>query len=59
MIGSYHQLSRKYLASYLQEFEWRFNNRENPYLFGDTLTRLISAEALPYKELTQQTATSR
>jgi transposase-like protein/ribosomal protein L37AE/L43A len=52
MIGSYHQLSRKHLASYLQEFEWRFNNRENPYLFRDTLTRLISAEALPYKELT-------
>lgn len=52
MIGSYHQLSRKHLPAYLQEFEWRFNNRENPYLFRDTLTRLISAEALPYKELT-------
>lgn len=52
MIGSYHQLSRKHLAAYLQEFEWRFNNRENPYLFRDTLTRLISTEALPYKELT-------
>jgi len=52
MIGSYHQLSRKHLPAYLQEFEWRFNNRENPYLFRDTLTRLISAETLPYKELT-------
>jgi len=54
MIGSYHQLSRKHLPAYLQEFEWRFNNRENSYLFRDTLARLISAEALPYKELTAQ-----
>lgn len=52
MVGSYHQLSRKHIAAYLQEFEWRFNNRENPYLFRDTLTRLLAAEALPYKDLT-------
>jgi hypothetical protein len=36
--------------AYLGEFEWRFNNRVNPYLFRDTLT-LVSADALPYKEL--------
>jgi transposase-like protein len=52
VIGSYHQLSRRHLAAYLKEFEWRFNNRENPYLFRDTLARLVEAEALPYKELT-------
>lgn len=51
MIGSYHQLSRKHLPAYLQEFEWRFNNRENPYLFRDTLQRLLAAEAMPYREL--------
>jgi hypothetical protein len=28
----------------------RYNNRENPYLFRDTLGRLMAAEALPYKE---------
>ena len=50
--GSYHQLSRKHLPAYLQEFEWRFNNRENPYLFRDTLTRLIQADTLPYSSLT-------
>lgn len=52
VIGSYHQLSRKHLAAYLREFEWRFNNRENPYLFRDTLTRLVGANPLPYRELT-------
>jgi hypothetical protein len=33
------------------EVEWRFNNRENPFLFRDTLARLVSAEALTYREL--------
>jgi transposase-like protein len=51
IMGSYHKLSVKHLPAYLQEFEWRFNNRENPYLFRDTLTRLISAAPLAYKEL--------
>lgn len=52
IVGSYHQLSTKHLDAYLGEFEWRFNNRENPYLFRDTLTRLLATETLPYKTLT-------
>jgi transposase-like protein len=52
VIGSYHQLSRKHLPAYLAEFEFRFNNRENPYLFRDTLTRLLTSENLPYRTLT-------
>ena len=51
IVGSYHKLSTKHLDSYLDELEWRFNNRENPYLFRDTLLKLISAENLEYKEL--------
>lgn len=51
VIGSYHQLSKKHLAAYLKEFEFRFNNRENPYLFRDTLIKLCEADALPYKKL--------
>jgi transposase-like protein len=51
IIGSYHKLSAKYMPAYLSEFEWRFNNRENPFLFRDTLSRLVAAEAMPYKEL--------
>jgi transposase-like protein len=52
IVGSYHQLSVKHLDAYLGEFEWRFNNRENPYLFRDTLCGLLKAETLPYKALT-------
>jgi transposase-like protein len=51
VVGSYHQLSEKHLDAYLDEFEWRFNNRENDFLFRDTLTRLVTAETLPYSEL--------
>ena len=49
--GSYHKLSAKHLDAYLDELEWRFNNRKNPYLFRDTLARLLNSEALAYKEL--------
>ena len=34
------------------ELEWRFNGRENPYLFRDTLLKLINSENLPYEKLT-------
>ena len=51
IVGSYHKLSVKHLDSYLDELEWRFNNRENPYLFRDTLLKLINANNLEYKQL--------
>ena len=51
VVGSYHQLSEKHLDAYLDEFEWRFNNRENPYLFRDTLLKMVTASALPFAEL--------
>jgi transposase-like protein len=51
IVGSYHQVSKKHLDSYLDELEWRFNNRENPYLFRDTLLKLIKSENLPYQDL--------
>jgi hypothetical protein len=37
--------------AYLDEVAFRFNNRSNPYLFRDTLLRLIEGDALPFKEL--------
>ena len=52
VMGSYHKVSHKHLDSYLDELEWRFNNRENPYLFRDTLLKLIKSENLPYEKLT-------
>jgi transposase-like protein len=51
IIGSYHKVSVKHLDAYLDELEWRFNNRENPWLFRDTLTKLVNANTLEYKEL--------
>jgi transposase-like protein len=56
IVGSYHQISTKHLDRYLDEFEFRFNNRNNPYLFRDTLLRLIQSENLEYKELTKEEA---
>ena len=49
--GSYHKLSAKHLDAYLDELEWRFNNRKNPYLFRDTLIRLLRSDTLPYGDL--------
>jgi transposase-like protein len=51
IIGAYHQVSMKHLDAYLDELEHRFNNRKNEYIFRDTLTKLVRAEALPYREL--------
>jgi transposase-like protein len=47
VIGSFHQISLKHLDAYLDELEWRFNHRDNPYLFRDTLLKLLKAESLP------------
>lgn len=54
VVGSYHHVSKKHLDSYLDELEWRFNNRENPYLFRDTLLKLIKSENLTYEKLISQ-----
>ena len=51
IVGSYHKVSRKHLDAYLDELEWRFNNRDNPYLFRDTLLKLIKSHNLQYKDL--------
>jgi transposase-like protein len=53
IVGTWHRISAKHLQAYLDEMTWRFNNRKNNYLFRDTLTRLVRAEKLEYKELTK------
>ena len=45
------QLSTKHLPAYFDEMAFRFNNRENPFLFRDTLIKLVRSENLPYAEL--------
>lgn len=51
VVGTYHQLSTKHLPAYLDEVAFRFNNRENPYLFRDTVLRLVEGETLPFEQL--------
>jgi transposase-like protein len=51
IVGSYHQVSVKHLERYVDEFEFRFNNRNNPYLFRDTLLRLLTASNIEYSQL--------
>jgi len=52
IVGSWHKVSAKHLAAYLDEMTFRFNNRNNPYLFRDTLMKLIEASVLESKKLT-------
>src|SRR6185369_8172358 len=51
VMGSYHQLSVKHLDRYLDEFEFRFNNRKNSYLFRDVLLNMLTTSNIEYKEL--------
>jgi transposase-like protein len=54
LVGSYHQLQRKHLDAYLNEMEWRQNNKDNPHLFRETLRALVSAEHMTYDTLTEK-----
>jgi len=51
VIGTYHKLSMKHLNAYLDELEWRYNNRDNPFLFRDTLLKLLNSDNLEYQQL--------
>jgi hypothetical protein len=37
VVGTYHKVSAKYLPLYVAEFEFRYNNRSNPDIFGAAL----------------------
>lgn len=52
IIGTWHRVSAKHLAAYLDEMSFRFNNRKNPYLFRDTLIKMLNTSNLEYKKLT-------
>lgn len=51
IVGSFHHVSEKHIARYLNEFDWRFNGRNNQYLFRDTLIRLLNSPKMEFREL--------
>jgi transposase-like protein len=56
IVGSFHHIDAKHVSAYLDEFEWRFNGRNNPYLFRDTLIRLLNSPKMEFKELIEKEA---
>ncbi len=39
IMGTFHKVSAKYLPLYVAEFEFRYNNRNNPDIFGGAVAR--------------------
>jgi transposase-like protein len=52
IVGTWHKVDAKHLPAYLDEMCFRFNNRKNPYLFRDTLTKMLQSPNLELKDLT-------
>ena len=51
VVGTFHKMSVKHMDRYLEELEWRFNNRDNPHIFRDTLRRIMHTDNLTYRDL--------
>ena len=56
IIGTFHKMSVKHLDRYLEELEWRHNNRNNPQMFNDILHRIMNTRNLTYQRLIGKTA---
>jgi transposase-like protein len=50
--GTWHHISAKHLAAYLEEMSFRFNRRKNSDLFLDTLRHMVTASVLTFEKLT-------
>ena len=51
LMGAFHKMSRKHMDRYLEELEWRFNNRHNEHIFRDTPARIVNTGPMTYREL--------
>ena len=51
IVGAFHHISVKHLDRYIEEMEWRFNNRNNTHMFRDTVKRILNTDPLTYKQL--------
>ena len=56
IIGAFHKMSVKHMDRYLEELEWRFNNRDNPHIFRDTLARIVKTDPMTYRQLIDKAA---
>jgi transposase-like protein len=54
IIGTWHKVSAKHLAAYLEEMTFRFNRRKSPTLWIDTLRHMITADPLTFENLTAE-----
>jgi len=54
VIGTWHRISAKHLAAYLDEMTFRFNRRKSPALFLDTLRHMVTAHPLTFEALTTE-----
>jgi transposase-like protein len=52
IIGTWHRISAKHLAAYLDEMSFRFNRRKSHTLFLDTLRHMVTAPVLTFEQLT-------
>ena len=52
IIGSWHKVSAKHLAAYLEEMTFRFNRRNKSDLFLDTLRHMVTADPVTFEQLT-------
>jgi transposase-like protein len=58
LMGSFHRVSIKHLHRYLAEFEHRFNARYDHDRFEQMVRRMLTTEAIEYKQLTANPASA-
>lgn len=54
LIGSFHRVSIKHLHRYLTEFEYRFNQRKAADRFSGTVTAMLKAKPMTFRELVSE-----
>ena len=52
IIGTWHKISAKHLQAYLDEMRFRFDRRNRPDLFLDTLRHMVTADPMTFESLT-------